>query len=225
MSGQTAVVIGSTGMIGELVVRHLIDDPAFTNIRLLVRRPVDVAHPKVDVMIVDFADLADLEQKLGHGDSIFCCVGTTQSKVKGDKAAYRRVDFDLPVNTARAGLQNGFSKFLLVSAIGADAAAGNYYLKLKGETEDALKKIGYPSLHIFQPSLLMGSRKEFRFTEKIAQAVMPVASVFLAGKLKKYRAIKGDDVAAAMVNAARSDTGGIHVYTYEDIITTARQKA
>src|SRR6478735_4579833 len=104
MPGQTAVVIGSTGMIGDLVVKQLIDDPAFTRVRLLVRRPILYHESKIEVKLVNFDDPADLEQNFGSGDCIFCCVGTTQSKVKGDKNAYRKVDFDIPVNSAKTGL-------------------------------------------------------------------------------------------------------------------------
>jgi uncharacterized protein YbjT (DUF2867 family) len=221
MPGQTAVVIGSTGMIGELVVKQLIADPAFTRVRLLVRRPILFHESKIEVKLVNFDDQADLDKHIGSGDSIFCCVGTTQSKVKGDKSAYRKVDFDIPYNSARAGLKNGFSKFILVSAVGANPDSGNFYLKLKGETEAALKKLQYPALHIFQPSLLLGERSEFRITEKIAQVLMPVFSLLLGGKLTKYKPVKGIDVARTMINAAKSGKGGTNVYTYADITTLA----
>ena len=192
MSGQTAVVIGSTGMIGDLVVKQLIDDPAFTRVRLLVRRPILYHEAKIEVKLVNFDDPADLDKNFGNGDCIFCCVGTTQSKVKGDKNAYRKVDFDIPVNSAKTGMRNGFSKFLLVSAVGANPDSGNFYLKLKGETESALKKLSLPALHIFQPSLLLGERNESRITEKIAQVLMPVFSFMLVGNLKKYKAINAN---------------------------------
>ncbi|HTE28269.1 NAD(P)H-binding protein [Flavitalea sp.] len=222
MSGQTAVVIGSTGMIGDLVVKQLIDDPTFTHVRLLVRRPILFHESKIEVKLVNFEDPADMDQQMGSGDCIFCCVGTTQSKVKGDKNAYRKVDFDIPVNSAKTGLKNGFSKFLLVSAVGANHDSGNFYLKLKGETEEALKKINFPSLHIFQPSLLLGERNESRITEKIAQVLMPAFSFMLAGKLKKYKPVKAMNVARAMVNAAKSEKKGIQVYQYAEIEALAQ---
>jgi uncharacterized protein YbjT (DUF2867 family) len=221
MPGQTAVVIGSTGMIGDLVVKQLISDPAFTRVKLLVRRPILFHESKIEVKLVNFDEPAELDQHFGSGDSIFCCVGTTQSKVKGDMTAYRKVDFDIPLDSARAGLKNGSEKFLLVSAVGANQDSGNFYLKLKGETEAALKKLDYPALHIFQPSLLMGDRNEFRITEKIAQVLMPVFSFVLAGKLSKYKPVKGVDLARAMINAAKSTRTGNNVYTYTDIITLA----
>ncbi|MHA4846489.1 NAD(P)H-binding protein [Flavitalea antarctica] len=223
MTGQTAVVIGATGMIGDLLVKQLIADPAFTRVRLLVRRPILFHESKIEVKLVNFDDPADLDQQIGRGDCIFCCVGTTQSKVKGDKTAYRKVDYDIPVNSAKAGLKYGFSKFLLVSAVGANPNSGNFYLKLKGETETALRKLNYPALHIFQPSLLIGERNEFRITEKIAQVLMPVFSFVLGGKMRKYRAVQGTDVARAMINAAKSDKTGVNVYLYDEIEAMAHQ--
>lgn len=217
MPAQTAVVIGATGMIGEALVQKLIADENFNKIRLLVRRPLTYNEPKVEIVVVNFDDPAQIAEKLGSGDSLFCCVGTTRAKVKNDKTAYRKVDLDIPVNFGKQGLTNGFKNFLLVSAIGADQTSGNFYLQLKGSAENRLRKMSYPALHILQPSLLMGKRKEFRLGEKIAQALMPVFSVFLAGKLEKYKPIQADEVARAMVQAAKSQQQGTFVYRYKEI--------
>ncbi|RYG05736.1 MAG: NAD-dependent epimerase/dehydratase family protein [Chitinophagaceae bacterium] len=217
MSGKTAVVIGSTGMIGELLVQYLIRDPAYSMIRLLVRKPVRITDPKIEVAMTDFNNPDDYAQKIGTGDVIFSCVGTTQSSVKGDLSAYRKIDFDIPVNAARHGLKAGFKKLLIVSSVGADSKAGNFYLKLKGETEDALKAIGLEALHIYQPSLLMGKRKENRLMEKVAQAVMPVLSIFLLGNLKKYKPVSGEKVAQRMVLDGKSDVKGVFVHQYADL--------
>jgi len=224
MSGQTAVVVGATGMIGNLVVQELITDEAFRTIRVLVRKVVVFASPKVEVKVVNFDDAEDIAQKLGSGDSIFCCVGTTQSKVKGDPEAYRKVDFHLPLNVAKQGLKNGFDSFSLVSAVGANARSKNFYLKLKGETEEALKAVHMPSMHIFQPSLLMGRRTEFRITEKFAQALFPVFAIFFAGALKKYKPVKAIEVAQAMISCAKTAIPGFHVYSFENIRKLARHK-
>ena len=217
MPGQTAVVLGATGMIGEALVKQLVTDPNYSTVRILVRRSVNYTEPKVEVFIVDFSDLTDLEQKLGPGDHIFSCLGTTLSKVKGDQAEYRKIDLEIPVNTAKLGLKNGFKKFLIITAVGANARSGNAYIRLKGEIEEALKQLNYPALHIFQPSLLMGDRKEFRLMEKIVQAVMPVFSVLMFGGLKKFKPIKGIEVAEAMIAAAKMEKTGVFVHGYESI--------
>ena len=116
MNGQTAVVLGATGLIGSHVLEQLLNDDAFIKVRVLVRRPLELQHPKLEVCITDFNNYADYQSKLGTGNCIFCCIGTTNANVKGDKALYRTIDFDIPVNAARFGKEAGFQQFLLVSA-------------------------------------------------------------------------------------------------------------
>lgn len=115
---------------------------------------------------MDFADLENFRLALEGTDVIFCCIGTTMKKMQGDKEAYRKIDYDIAVNAAQLGKANGCEKFALVSAVGADSKSRNFYLKLKGETEEAVEASGIESVYILRPSLLMGNRKEFRFGEK-----------------------------------------------------------
>src|SRR5436305_13564392 len=122
MHRKTAVVFGATGLIGEHLVDELLKNKHFIKVRILVRRPLSLEHPKADVQIVNFYDEKDIAAKLDIGDVIFCCIGTTRKKVKGNKTEYRKVDYDLPFITARLGVQHGFSQYLLVSAIGATPA-------------------------------------------------------------------------------------------------------
>lgn len=185
MQGQTAVIIGATGLIGSHVLQLLLDDQTFSTVRILVRRPVSISHPKLIVQIVDFNNYLDIKEKLSAGHSIFCCIGTTQKKVKGDKAAYKKVDFDIPVNAANAGIENGFKRFLLVSSVGANTSSGNFYLKTKGSVEEAISKLAFESVHIFRPSLLLGDRNEFRAAEKFAQGAMQTFSFFVCGIIKE----------------------------------------
>ena len=217
----TAVVIGATGFIGELLVNELIGDPQFTKVRLLVRRPIELSHPKSEIAIVDFNNQKDFAQKLDNADCLFCCIGTTQKQVKGDKDAYRKIDYDIPLHAAQFAKQAGFDCFLLVSAIGANARSGNFYLKLKGETEDAVAAVRIHSLHIFQPSMLLGKRKEFRLGEVIGQKLIKTFSFALSGNLKKYRGIPGITVAKAMVAAAKQNLPGKHIYAYDDMLMLA----
>src|SRR4051794_15151096 len=167
MQSQTAVVVGATGLIGSSVVETLLNDTTFEKVRILVRKTLAVTNPKLEVQVVDFNNINELSEKIGKGDSIFCCVGTTQKKVKGDLEAYRKVDHDIPVNTAKIGLAKGFRKYLLVSSVGANEKASNFYLKLKGEVEKEIAAMPFESIHIFQPSMLMGERKEVRLGELI----------------------------------------------------------
>lgn len=218
MQTLTAVVLGATGLVGEKLVQQLLNDPAFSKVRILVRRPVKLSHPKLEAEIVNFDNLAEYRLRLGRGDCIFCCVGTTQKKVKGDKKAYRKVDVDIPVNAAKMGKDAGFTKYLLVSAVGADRHSKNFYLQLKGEVEREIADLNFYSFHVFRPSILLGERKEFRLAESIGKGIMQGLSGLFMGKLKKFKGIAGADVAKAMIAAAKSDGKGMFVHHYDDMM-------
>lgn len=218
MQSLTAVVLGATGLIGEQVVRQLLADTTFSKVRILVRRPVKLSHPKLEVEIVNFENFTEYRRRVGSGDCIFCCIGTTQKKVKGDKNAYRKIDVNIPVNAAKMGKDAGFTKYLLVSAVGADAHAKNFYLRLKGEAEREISDLNFNSFHAFRPSILLGERKEFRLAESIGKGVMQGLSGLFMGNLKKFKGIEGADVAKAMVAAAKSDGKGMFVHHYDDMM-------
>ncbi len=222
MQQQTAVVIGATGMIGSIVTQLLLKDDAFKTVRILVRKPLDMQHPKLETVIVDFNNLDDYKNKLGTGDCIFSCIGTTQKNVKGDRNLYRRIDFDIPANAAALGKTAGFSAFLMVSSVGADVKSGNFYLRLKGELEQAVINTGLSSTHIFQPSMLLGKRNEYRLGESIFQSLFKLLSGLLMGSLRKYRAIEGATVAKAMVNAAKQNKQGNLLYLFDDMKTLVK---
>ena len=221
MQSLTAVVLGATGFIGEQLVQQLLNDSTFSKVRILVRRPVKLSHPKLEAEIVNFENLAEYRHKLGRGDCIFCCIGTTQKKVKGDKNAYRKIDVDIPVNAAKMGKDAGFTNYLLVSAVGADAHSKNFYLRLKGEVEREIADLKFNSFHAFRPSILFGERKEFRLAELLGKGVMQGLSSLFIGNLKKYKGIEGANVARAMVAAAKSDGKVMYVHHYDDIIKAA----
>ncbi|MBK6938448.1 MAG: NAD(P)H-binding protein [Chitinophagaceae bacterium] len=193
---MTAALLGATGLIGSHLLDLLLADEHFDTVRILVRRPFELKHPKLEKKLVDFSDMESYRLALEGSDVIFCAIGTTQKKVKGDKAAYRKVDFDIPVNAARLGKLCGCETFVLVSSVGASSKSNNYYLKLKGDVEDAVNACGITHLHIVRPSLLLGKRKEYRFGERIAQAIMPVISFLLP---KKYRPVQARKVAEEMI--------------------------
>lgn len=218
MQPLTAIVLGATGLIGGQLVEQLLNDEGFEKVRILVRRPVELTHKKLEVQLVNFDNLADFRAKLGRGDCIFCCIGTTQKQVKGDKTAYRKVDFDIAVNAAKMGKDAGFKKYLLVSSVGANASARNFYLKLKGQVEKAIAEQNFESFHAFRPGVLMGKRKEVRPGELIGKAVINALPFLFTGSLKKYKGIKAADVARAMVAASKLDVKGMVVHHYDDMI-------
>jgi uncharacterized protein YbjT (DUF2867 family) len=217
MSIQTVTVIGATGLIGGHLVARLQKEGAVEAIQVLVRRPVQFKESKVRARLVDFSDTESFKLAIEGSDAVFCAVGTTQKKVKGDRAAYRKVDYDIPVNAARFCAETGCQKFLLVSSVGADGRSNNFYLKLKGEVEEAVQKLSIRSISIFRPSVLLGHRLESRPAERIGQVLMQAFSFFLVGSLRKYKPVRGADVAAAMVNAAKKNVEGKFVYEHEEI--------
>lgn len=214
MPGKTATVIGATGLIGSHLVNLLQQDSTYETVRVLVRRPVEFKQSKVEIKLVDFRDPESFKLAIDGSDAVFCAVGTTQKKVKGDKDAYRKVDYDIPLHAARFCAETACPKFLLVSSVGANSKSSNFYLKLKGEVEDDVKLLPLKMIAIFRPSMLLGNRNESRPAEKIGQVVMPVLSVLLAGNWRKYKPIHARDVAAAMVSASQQHEDGVFVYEY-----------
>jgi uncharacterized protein YbjT (DUF2867 family) len=163
---------------------------------------------------VDFSDAESFRLALEESDVVFCAVGTTQKKVKGDKAAYRKVDHDIPVNAARFCKMNDCSTFIVVSSAGANSKSINFYAKLKGEMEDAVKAAGIKSLHIMRPSMLLGERKEFRLGEKIGKGLMKAFSFMIPAK---YKAIHAGKVAQGMLAAAKKNDEGFFIWEYGGI--------
>jgi uncharacterized protein YbjT (DUF2867 family) len=200
MQKRTAVLYGATGLIGKQLVRYLLESPEYSRVTAVVRRPLHLRHPNLQEVVADF-DQLEKYSDLMAGDDIFCCLGTTMRKAK-TKEAFRRVDFDYPLQIARIAKRNGAQKFLLVSAIGANKHSPFFYNRVKGELEEKLAEIGFPQLLIFRPSLLLGDRKEFRLGEKSAILLSPILSLFLIGPLQKYRAIDAKQVAYAMYRSA-----------------------
>ena len=222
MNQQTAVIIGASGLIGSHVVEQMLQDDHFVTVRVLVRKKLEFDHPKLQQVLVDFNNINEYSNKFGKGDVIFSCIGTTQKKVKSDKTAYEKIDHDIPVNAARIGITNGFKKFLIVSSVGADPSSSNFYLQLKGKTEDAVKQFSFDSISIFRPSMLLGKRYEYRPFESLLQGSIKLVSFFLFGSLKKYHSIYAKDVAKAMIAESKKTNAGLHIIEYQEILELIR---
>jgi len=211
---KTATLIGATGLIGSHILELLQVDDNYKTIRVLVRRPVSFNHPKIKVIVIDFADETAFKAGIAGCDAVFVAVGTTQKKVKGDKAAYRKVDYDIPVNAAKCCEETGCKSFLLVSSVGADSHSSNFYLKLKGEVEDKISSMSIPSISIFRPSILLGNRQESRPMESIAQVVSKGLTFLFPSK---YKPIEAEDVAKAMVAAEKAGKMGVSIYHLKEM--------
>lgn len=201
---KTAVVIGATGLTGHLLVGALLNDQRYEHVKILVRNSFSLEHQKLKVLITDFQSSESLEEGL-KGDDVFCCIGTTIRKA-GSQEAFRAVDHDIPVKAAEIARQNGVKQFIVMSSLGANAQSSNFYLRTKGEMEQAVLTVGLPKVVIVRPSMLLGDRKEVRVGEKIGQRLIKALGPLLIGGLKKYRGITSQQVAQAMIHLANSDT-------------------
>lgn len=202
-------------MTGNYLLNELLNDPFYDTVKILIRRPLDITNSKLEKKIVDFNDSDSILIAISNSDTVFCAIGTTQRNVKGDKDAYRKVDFDIPVKTARFCKMTGCEKFVLVSSVGASSTSRNFYLRLKGEVEDAIKETGLKSVHIMRPSMLLGDRKEFRLGEKIGKQMMSALSFIIPSK---YKPIHASDVAKAMLSVSKQDQEGFFIYHYKEIM-------
>lgn len=210
-------------MTGTHLLKMLLTSDVYERVICLVRNSTKISHPKLEQYVVDF-DNPDTYEDIIEGDDMFCCLGTTIKKA-GTEAAFEKVDLVYPVQFAKVAALKGVKQFSIISSLGANPNSSNFYLRTKGRCEEELRKIGFQSTSILRPSLLLGNRKEFRLGEKIAEFFMRIFSVFMIGKLKKYRAIKSQDVAYAMYLIAQMNTIGFHVYESDRILDISSSKA
>jgi uncharacterized protein YbjT (DUF2867 family) len=194
-------------LIGNILTRMLLDTEQYSRVTILVRRPIDLTHPKLNQEVINFDQPDPGKVK---GDDVFCCLGTT-IKVAGSKEAFYKVDATYPYELAKLAHANGASQFLLVTAMGADSNAVIFYNRVKGEVEEKIAGLNYDSYSIFRPSLLLGDRKDVRPGEKIAQNFSGILSALLVGPLKRYKPIEARKVAAAMQKVALRRLKGRYV--------------
>lgn len=206
METRTALVAGASGLVGGFLLDGLLESPLYREVCSLGRRPLPKQHPKLTQRTVDFARLE--EETLPAADDAFCCLGTTIKKA-GSQEAFRAVDHDAVLAFARAARKAGARRFLLVSALGADKGSRIFYNRVKGETEEDLKAVGFESLILLRPSLLLGDRAESRPGERAAV----VATKLLGPLLRPFasRPIEATTVARAMLALARDAKEGTRV--------------
>lgn len=213
---KTALIIGATGLTGKALLYQLLQDEQFSKVIIFLRKELDIEHAKLTQHSVDFNQLANYKDLI-KGDVVFCCLGTT-IKTAGSQEAFKKVDFTYPTEFAKIAKQNGISTFLIQSSLGADAASNNFYLKVKGETEQTIKNISFNSFATFRPSMLLGDRTEFRFGESIGKIVMQLFSFLFIGKLKRYKAIHVNHVASAMIKQSKLNKPGNTIIENEEMI-------
>jgi uncharacterized protein YbjT (DUF2867 family) len=207
---KKALLLGATGLIGGHLLDLLLQDPSYSTVRIVVRTPIDRKHAKLEQVKVDFNYLQYYKDSF-QVDDVFCCLGTTIKKA-GSKEAFYKVDATYPYEAAKLAKQQGAAQYLIVTAMGANKNSGIFYNKVKGEVEEKIESLHFAAYHIFRPSLLLGERNETRIGEAIAQKIMPLFSFLMVGGLKKYKPIEGKKVARAMLQTARQQLTGKHVY-------------
>lgn len=212
---KTALIIGSTGLIGSQLLNILLESEAYDKVIAFVKRDTGKTHPKLTQHIIDF-DKPESYQNLVVGDDFFCTIGTTIKKA-GSKEAFRKVDFGYPQQFATFALKNDVKQFLTISSLGADKASGNFYLKTKGEIEDFLKNSSFESVAVLRPSLLLGDRKEFRLGEKVGAVFMKIFSFIFIGGIKKYKPIESETVAKALFRIAQTNKKGFNTYESNEL--------
>jgi uncharacterized protein YbjT (DUF2867 family) len=212
---KKAVLAGASGLIGSALLDILLSQPGYDDVLILVRAELPVKHQKLKQLVIDFDKLADYTDQI-TGYAIFCCLGTTRKKTP-DLNTYRKIDHDYPLQLAQIGAKNKVEQFHLVSSLGANARSSHFYLKTKGETETDIIKSGMRSVHIYQPSLLTGDRKEKRIGEKFLFGLMKAIDLLLFGSLKKYRSIPATTVAMAMFKQSLINNVGVFVHPSDKI--------
>ena len=200
---KTALLFGSSGLIGGHLLNQLIQNNNYSKIKIFVRSEPEINNPKVEIIKIDFNDLENHNKDI-KGDDCFFCIGTTKQNSK-DKNEYQRVELEIPKEIAKIAKSNLVNSFIFVSALYANPKSSGKYVRFKGLVEEELKRLNFLKLVLMRPSFLMGDRKEKRIGEKIGIFVFKLLSPLLLGPLKKMRPIHSKTVAKAMVRAANEN--------------------
>jgi len=200
---KTALLFGSSGLVGGHLLNQLIKDTNYSKIKLFVRTDPEISDPKVEVIKTDFTNLQNYKEDI-IGDDCFVCIGTTK-KSTPDKDDYRKVELDIPKEIAKIAKSNLVNSFIFVSALYANPKSSGDYVRFKGLVEEELKRLNFQKLVLMRPSFLMGDRKEKRVGEKIGIFVFKLLSPLLLGPLKKMRPIHSETVARAMIIVIQND--------------------
>jgi len=197
---KTALLFGSSGLIGGHLLNILIQNNDYNKIKIFVRAKPKVTDPKIKIIKTDFNNLKNHIEDI-KGDDCFFCIGTTK-KNSPDKNEYKRIERDIPVEIAEIAKANLIKSFIYVSSGFADPKNSGAYLRYKGEVEEELKKLNFTKLGIMRPSFLLGNRKEKRFGEKIGIFLFKLLSPLFLGPLKKMKPIHSETVANTMIKIA-----------------------
>jgi len=216
MKPLTAILAGATGLVGGECLRQLLASPRYGRVIVVTRRELDASlqHEKLREVVVEFARLGDMKSRL-RGDHVFCALGTTIRKA-GSQQRFREVDYEYPLRLAQLTLKSGARHFSVVSALGASRSSPFFYSRVKGEMEEGLRQMGWPSLAILRPSVIAGDRAESRPLERLSTHLLRFAP-------STWRPVAASDIAAAMIATALQEPPGVDVIESRQISGVAQQ--
>lgn len=215
-AARTALVAGGSGLVGARLLALLLNGSDYTRVLALSRRALPLDHARLANRVVRFDQSLAAQLKGLQCNDAFCCLGTT-IRDAGSQQAFRAVDHDLVLEFARVALTAGAQRLVVISAVGASAASRSFYLRVKGETEQALQAVRFRALDIMAPSVLLGARRTLRPLELLGQGTLWTLNPLMLGSWSRYRGISAETVAKAMLGAARSARSGMNRYTYDDM--------
>ena len=213
--GKKAIIFGASGFVGNYILEGLLNDPDYDQVTVVVRKNLNLSHPKLVTLIGDYHSLPSLKDQI-VADEVFISLGTTKKNTP-DQKIYYEVDHDYPVLATQIAKEKGAKSVFLVSAVGPDAGSSIFYVRTKGETERDVVAQDLLHTHIFRPSMIMGDRQESRPMEKIFIKLFSLLNPLLIGPAQKYRGIKAKDIAKAMLSAAKKPAGKVKVYEWKEM--------
>ena len=212
-----ALIVGASGATGTKLVELLLKDETYNEVAVFVRHELKINHDKLKTHIIDF-DQPEQWKNLVKGDVLFSCLGTTL-KVAGSKEAQWKIDYDYQYNFAKWASKNEVNTYVLISASKAAADSFFFYSKMKGQLEEAVKKLSFSKLIIFKPTLLIRENSD-RNMEVLGAKVISFFNKL--GLLRSQKPITTNVLAKAMLNAVKGLNNGQHTIEGQDILNNAK---
>lgn len=209
---RKAIIAGASGLIGSELLKIILNEPAYDSVITLTRKQLDLVHPKLTQLNIDFDRLGEFASDI-TGDAIFSCLGTT-NQITPDRKRYYHIDHDYPLHLGRMAVENGISHFHLVSSIGANPESKNFYTRMKGETERDIGLLNIPSIYFYEPSLLKGRQISTRTGERFFEGLFKFVNPLLIGSWKKYRSVDAATVARTMYDQSLENDPGKYVVQF-----------
>ncbi|WP_117880839.1 NAD(P)H-binding protein [Aureibaculum luteum] len=218
---KTAILIGATGLTGNILLHKLMEDTRYNTIKLFSRTKIEGLPNKVTQFVGDLLNLEQFKEDF-KGDEVYCCIGTTAKKTP-DKELYKQIDYGIPVAAAKLSKENNITTFLVISAMGANKESSVFYNRTKGEMEHDVLEQNIIHTYILRPSLIGGERKERRILEKVSLVVFKIIQPLFIGKFKQYKIINPESIAQAMLNLANRTSNAEVIITSDDIKKLAKK--